>query len=162
VPGSAYDSYLLLGDGEKLPIPDIESLGDLGKIHLVVLSACETALGGAGQDGTEIAGISYYFLSKGAKAVMASLWKVNDESTRRLMEQFYQVLAQGKPDNPMTKAQALRQAQLSFLSQSQAASKTGDRGGIEVVPLAGVQTGKRGNFSHPYYWAPFILMGNPW
>jgi CHAT domain-containing protein len=75
VPNNAYASYLLLGDGEELPIPEIQNMRDLNKIHLVVLSACETALGETGQDGTEITGLSYYFLEKGAKAVMASCGK---------------------------------------------------------------------------------------
>lgn len=61
IPGNlAQSSYLLLGDGEKLPIADIEKLRGLGSVHLVVLSACQTALGDSGQDGTEINGLSYY------------------------------------------------------------------------------------------------------
>ncbi|HEY9794320.1 MAG TPA: CHAT domain-containing protein, partial [Leptolyngbyaceae cyanobacterium] len=113
-PGSADASFLVMGDGEKLPIPKIETLKNLGNLQLVALSACETALGGTGQDGTEIAGISFYFLNKGAKAVMASLWAVNDGSTSLLMQQFYKNLATSQ--QPITKAEALRQAQLSLLS----------------------------------------------
>ncbi|NEP14280.1 MAG: CHAT domain-containing protein [Symploca sp. SIO2C1] len=89
VSNNAYGSYLLLGDGKQLPIRDIQNLRDLSKIHLVVLSACETALGDTGQDGSEIAGLSYYFLNGGAKAVMASLWQVDDGSTSLLMQRFY-------------------------------------------------------------------------
>lgn len=77
-----------------------------------MLSACETALGSADRDGTEIAGISYYFLNGGAKAVIASLWSVDDASTRQLMEQFYANLAKSTPQPPISKATALRQAQL--------------------------------------------------
>ncbi len=130
--GNAYDSFLLLGNGEKLPIPDIQTLQDLSHIHLVVLSACKTALGGAGTDGTEIAGLSYYFLNGGAKAAIASLWQVDDASTRLLMERFYSYLAQPS----MTKSRALRQAQLSLLQDEEF-------------------------LSHPFYWAAFILSGNP-
>ena len=93
--GTPDSSYLLLGTGEKLTIPKIETLQDLADIHLVMLSACETALGGSNQDGAEIAGISYYFLNGGAKAVMASLWSVDDQSTGLLMQQFYGNLAKG-------------------------------------------------------------------
>ncbi|MEQ8994886.1 MAG: tetratricopeptide repeat protein [Coleofasciculus sp. B1-GNL1-01] len=145
VPGNAYNSYLVLGDGDKLSIPDIQNLQNLGNIHLVVLSACETALGGSGTDGTEIAGLSYYFINGGAQAVMASLWPVDDQSTRLLMEQFYNNLAKGTPESPITKAQALRQAQLSLLR--------GD------VPMGSSQN-TASTFSDPYYWAPFILIGN--
>ncbi len=163
VPGSAYDSYLLLGNGEKLPIPDIQNLRDLSKIHLVVLSACETALGDTGQDGTEIAGLSYYFLNGGAKAVMASLWRVDDESTRLLMEGFYSNLAKTSTESPITKAQALRQAQLSFIQGNQTAVPTTDfRASVVVRPRPGTSTPANlaVGFSHPYYWAPFILIGN--
>jgi CHAT domain-containing protein len=88
VPGRANQSFLLLGTGERLAIPDIETWLNLRNINLVVLSACETALGGKGLDGREIAGVGYYFLKGGAKTVMASLWRVDDYSTRLLMENF--------------------------------------------------------------------------
>lgn len=126
---------MLLGSGEKLKISEIKNLPDLRDVHLVTLSACETGLGGANEDGVEISGISYYFLNSGAKAVMASLWSVSDESTRILMENFYTNLAKRTTQAPITKAQALRQAQLSLLKD-------------------------KGIFSHPYYWSPFILIGN--
>ncbi len=77
-PGRPEDSYLVLGNGEKLAIPEISKLyRQLSDVHLVVLSACETALGGSDVDGNEINGISYYFLNYGAEAVIASLWLVN-------------------------------------------------------------------------------------
>jgi CHAT domain-containing protein/tetratricopeptide (TPR) repeat protein len=162
VPGNAYASYLLLGDGNKLPIPDIQELRDLNKIHLVVLSACQTALGETGQDGSEIAGLSYYFLEKGAKAVMASLWQVNDESTRLLMERFYSNLAKGTTESPITKAQALRQAQLNLIRGDRTTTANTDSRSLVAEPRLGVQTSasQASGFSHPYYWAPFILIGN--
>ncbi|MBE9128964.1 MULTISPECIES: CHAT domain-containing protein [unclassified Coleofasciculus] len=164
VPGSAYESYLLLGNGEKLPIPDIQTLRDLGKIHLVVLSACETALGDTGQDGTEIAGLSSYFINGGVQAVMASLWRVDDESTRLLMEQFYNNLSKNTIKSPVTKAQALRQAQLSLMKSERITitNNTDSRATVEVKPRLGSQsaTTTKSDFSHPYYWAPFILIGN--
>ena len=135
VSGRPEDSYLVLGTGEKLTIPEIKTLQDLSGIHLVVLSACETALGGADQDGVEISGLSSYFLSNGAKAVMASLWSVDDASTSELMSEFYRTLAASTAQKPMTKAEALRQAQLALIREG-------------------------GNFARPYYWAPFILIGN--
>jgi CHAT domain-containing protein/tetratricopeptide (TPR) repeat protein len=117
------ESYLLLGNGQKYPIRDIQYLRNLGKVHLVVLSACETGLGESDADGKEILGISAYFTGgqSKAKAVLASLWKVNDTSTSELMQQFYQNLAKGT----LTKSEALRQAQLSMLSRSKTAPKKG-------------------------------------
>jgi CHAT domain-containing protein len=129
------ESYLLLGNGEKYPIREIQYLRNLGKVHLVVLSACETGLGENDADGKEILGISAYFTGgpSKAKAVLASLWKVNDISTSELMQHFYQNLAKGT----MTKSEALRQSQLSMLQNTSSQ-----------------------NHTHPYYWAPFILIGN--
>jgi CHAT domain-containing protein len=134
LPGSRDDSFLMLGTGEKLTIPQIETLQDLADVHLVVLSACQTGLGEKGQDGVEINGVGFYFIKKGAKAVLASLWSVNDSSTSQLMQQFYSNLAS---NTQPTKVQALRQAQLSLLHGENST-----------------------RFSHPYYWAPFILIGN--
>ncbi|MBE9126385.1 MULTISPECIES: CHAT domain-containing protein [unclassified Coleofasciculus] len=147
VPGPINRSYLLLGTGEKLAIPDIETWLDLQNVNLVVLSACEAALGGPGLNGREIAGVGYYFLKGGVQTVMASLWKVNDQSTRLLMEQFYQNLAQDTPEAPLTKAEALRQAQLAFLRGKDA--ETGESSAERSHP-----------YSHPFYWSSFILMGS--
>jgi CHAT domain-containing protein/tetratricopeptide (TPR) repeat protein len=156
-PKSITDSFLLLGDGDRLPITKISSLTNLSTTHLVVLSACETGLSGSAQDGTEISGISGYFLYRGAKAVVASLWSVNDASTSLLMQQFYQNLSQG-----MSKSVALRQAQLSLLTQKiQPATQTGRN---VVHPLTPNQPTRNDRiapgYTHPYYWAPFILIGN--
>jgi CHAT domain-containing protein len=175
VPGRAYKSFLLLGTGEKLAIPDIETWLNLQNINLVVLSACETALGGPGLDGRELTGMGYYFLKGGARTVMASLWHVDDLSTRLLMEQFYKNLARGTLTSPVAKSDALRQAQLALLNgkyttdaQTQSSlllqrlsamrsSSVTQLG--ENLPLS-TNVNNKNFFSHPYYWAPFILMGS--
>ncbi|MBE9128386.1 MULTISPECIES: CHAT domain-containing protein [unclassified Coleofasciculus] len=163
-PGRPEDSYLVLGNGDKFAIPEISKLyRQLSDVHLVVLSACETALGGSDADGNEINGISYYFLNYGAEAVMASLWLVDDASTSQLMQQFYSNLANGTDAAPITKAEALRQAQLSLLHNDTLTTETTDpRASIEVRLRPGSQAANRtaSGFSHPYYWAPFILIGN--
>ena len=151
VPQDQYQSYLVLGNGEKLDIPKIQILDDeLDDTHLVVLSACETALGDSlltdpkQEEGIEINALSFYFLLGGAKTVMASLWRVDDNSTSQLMQRFYCTLANGS--SSMTKAEALRQAQLSLLNNT---------------PLDCEQsTTENSDFSHPHYWTPFILIGN--
>ncbi|WP_178381688.1 CHAT domain-containing protein [[Phormidium ambiguum] IAM M-71] len=153
VPGSPDASYLLLGNGAKLTIPDIQKLQGLSNIHLVVLSACETALGGPNAEGIEISGLSYYFLNGGAKSVMASLWQVNDGSTSQLMQNFYSNLANNTNDTAITKAAALRQAQLKFLRSNESADNIAQRGITTAQPV-------KSNLSHPYYWAPFVLIGN--
>ncbi|MEO1133227.1 MAG: tetratricopeptide repeat protein [Cyanobacteria bacterium J06639_1] len=130
------DSYLVLGTGDKLPITDIELLDSyLSETHLVALSACQTGIADNALklgDGSEINSISYYFLNAGAKAALASLWHVNDASTSELMQAFYANLSETPG---LSKAEALRTSQRQFVE-------------------------KGGEKSHPYYWAPFILIGN--
>ena len=101
-------------------------------LDLVVLSACETGLGTvAGGEG--VFGLQRAFHLAGARTVVASLWKVDDTATRKLMRLFYSKLwEQGMPA-----AEALRQAQLTVLSE---AVGSGDR---------------------PYYWAGWVLSGDP-
>ena len=156
---SANKSYILSGTGEELTPDYINRLTGLSDIHLVVLSACQTALAGPDQqDGVEINTFASNFLKNSAKSVIASLWQVNDSSTAQLMENFYRDLAYSK--TPITKAQALRLAQLSLLYGKQVTLDDIQRGGINVEPVPGKQTSTRSSVSHPYYWAPFILMGN--
>jgi CHAT domain-containing protein len=141
VSGNPEDSYLLLGDGTKLSIPNIKSMTDLKNTHLVVLSACETGKGGVNKEGIEVAGMGHYFLLGGAKSVMPSLWLVNDPATSLLMREFYRRLSLGS-----TKAEALRQVQIDLIA-----------GKLAVKVDSGYASS---NFRHPYYWAPFILIGN--
>lgn len=155
VPEQDGQSYILSGRGERLNIDQIGSLDtQFSNLHMVVLSACQTALGGEALDGTEIAGVSSYFLGKNkAEAVMATLWRVDDAGTSLLMQRFYQQLARGE----LTKAEALQQAQLSLLNGDPGQEESNPRGGLvpdDVEASAGV------GLRHPYYWAPFILIGN--
>lgn len=169
VPGPANKSYLLLGTGERLAIPDIEAWLNLQDVDLVVLSACETALGGPGLNGKEIAGIGYYFLKQGANTVAASLWNVDDQSTSLLMEQLYENLAKGTLRSSIAKAEALRQAQLVILrgddtANTQTPSKVTQAGLNTDSPLLDQQGESlspvsKKFFRHPYYWSAFILMG---
>ncbi|MDB9495596.1 tetratricopeptide repeat protein [Spirulina major CS-329] len=162
VPGRADESYILLGDGNRLKADDINAIEDLlENVQLVILSACQTALGGEAGDGTEIAGISSYFLrSNRAETVIASLWKVNDSSTSVLMQRFYALLSTGE----LTQAEALRQAQLSLLYREETAdfeTRVADsRSLVSVRPRNGAATPAAPGFSHPYHWSPFILIGN--
>ena len=150
-------SFLVLGDGNHLKVTDIKKMNDLGGIHLVVLSACETAQGGPDKEGIEVSGLSYYFLTQNVKSVLASLWKVNDASTSRLMQQFYQNLATGK----MSKSEALRQAQRSMIQGNGMGTEGDPRSSFKIESTSDSKTPTiTRNLSHPYYWAPFILIGN--
>lgn len=99
--------------------------------ELIVLSGCRTGLGKEVR-GEGLVGLTRGFMYAGAKRVAVSLWDVNDEATAELMSKFYKEMLSNKKLSP---ASALRQAQLSMLKD------------------------KRWN--HPYYWAGFILQGEP-
>ncbi len=161
VPGKRDASYILSGTKEKISIPEIETLTGLSEVHLVVLSACQTALASSLQDGVEIASVAYYFLNGGAKSVMASLWQVADRSTAETMQNFYKYLRTSR--QPITKAEGLRMAQLSLLYSKEVTLEDIKRGGIIPEGIPGKPTKNqtsRTTYAHPYYWAPFILIGN--
>jgi CHAT domain-containing protein len=154
-------SYFLLGNGDHYAIPDIQTIQHLKDIHLVVLSACETAKGGADGQGLEVAGLSSYFIGdeSKAKAVLASLWKVADNSTALMMQQFYTHIAQGK-----TKAQAIQAVQQDFikgkLNPTDASQVGREANFVPIIQGTRSADTTLPNFTHPYYWAPFILIGN--
>ncbi|HUV51333.1 MAG TPA: CHAT domain-containing protein [Anaerolineae bacterium] len=114
----------------------------------VVLSACKTALGKE-IAGEGIVGLSRAFMLAGAKSIIVSLWSVESNSTAVLMKRFYSHLKLGR-----SKEEALRLAKQELKSQSLASTDL-SRG----VTIAGrdkkIQTGA----SHPFFWAPFILIG---
>ncbi len=131
-PGTEVNSFLLLGDGQQLTLGDIRTQNyRFDNVDLLTLSACDTGLGG-GRDanGREIEGFGVIAQQQGAKAVLATLWPVADQSTAELMAEMYR----RRQDENLTKIEALRQAQVSLMRKSK--------------------------YSHPFYWAPFILMGN--
>ncbi len=103
---------------------------------LVTLSACETGLGKL-QRGEGLIGLTRAFMYAGAKSVMVSLWSVHDQSTTYLMKEFYKNLKEKslKPKN------ALRMAKLQLLK--------------ETTELQGTEI----SYSNPFYWAPFVLIG---
>ena len=95
-------------------------------IELLVLSACETAEG----DKRAALGLAGIAVRSGARSTLASLWSLDDASGARLISHFYRELAK----NNITKAEALRQAQLELL--------------------------KDPDYRHPIHWAPYVLLGN--
>ena len=160
-PGDDGDSYLLLagegGAGFHLTVADFRDNSNLTLRHtdLLTLSACETGMSGSAGNGREVDGLGTTAQLKGAKAVISSLWSVNDASTGELMGDFYKRWAGGGGN--VTKVEALRKAQLDLLL-GQVKPKAGGSGrgfAAETTP-AGAPSG----YAHPYYWAPFVLMGN--
>lgn len=130
-PDNPLFSGLALADG-WLTTLDIFGL----RLHasLVTLSACQTGRNVVG-GGDELLGLMRAFLSAGAASLILTCWAVEDRSTACLMERFYRNLAAGR-----TKGQALRRAQLQFLQGPD---------GLETK-----------GYSHPYFWAPFFLVGS--
>ena len=149
-PGNETNSFLLLGDGSRMSLAEIKSLPNVfGGVELLTLSACNTATSGAGADGKEVEGFAVMAQRQGAKAVVASLWPVADRSTRVLMQDFYR---RRSTQAGIAKAEALRQAQVGLLRDDEKVGK--ESRGI------GVNLGGKTSHAHPYYWAPFILIGN--
>ncbi len=156
-----HESYIALGDGDKLHIPEIRQILDLSTIDLVVLSACQTALGGReNEEGIEIASLGSAFLQNQAKSVLASLWNVDDISTSLLMQQVYQNLAKDSPR--ITRAEALQQAQRQFI-EGKMTIADGKRLRQSITlssPPNDPVPNQVADYKHPYYWSPFILMGS--
>jgi len=123
-------SFVLTYDN-KLYLDGLEKLIRLTQfrdqpVELLILSACQTASG----DERAALGLAGVAVKTGAISAVGSLWKVNDESTARLMESFFHELC----DNPtLSKAKAFQIAQNKLLSE---------------YP------------EYPFHWAPFLLIGN--
>jgi CHAT domain-containing protein len=156
-PGNETDSFLLLGgmdeQNNKLTIAELKRLSFEG-VNLLTLSACETALGGEKANGVEVESFGVLAQRQGAGAVMATLWPVADVSTPLLMKEFYRLR---ETNAGMTKAEALRRAQVALLTGDikPAANGNASRG---LMTADGAAT--KSSFAHPFYWAPFILIGN--
>jgi len=115
----AEDGFLLMNEIFNLKL----------QADLVVLSACQTGRGKLLR-GEGLIGLSRAFFYAGARSLLASLWKVDDQSTVELMVKFYEYLQQGK-----SKSEALCLAKRALIKGKIAAAR------------------------HPHYWAPFVLLG---
>jgi CHAT domain-containing protein len=125
---------------------------------LVVLSGCETGVGHL-SSGDELVGLTRAFIYAGTPSVVASLWKVDDASTVHLMSSFYRNL------KTKSKVESLRQAQLDMIrgnvnSQLLAQRGVGGVGKLGQTPAARSSSQNSISTSHPYFWAPFILVGD--
>ena len=127
VNGHPEESFILFGDGSRATLADVKNW-NLQDVELVVLSACQTALGKNIGNGKEILGFGYQVQEAGAAVTLATLWRVDDQATHEFMNDFYAALKNGR-----SKVEALRKAQVTMINSE---------------------------YSHPYYWAPFVLIGN--
>ncbi|NEO86000.1 MAG: CHAT domain-containing protein [Spirulina sp. SIO3F2] len=145
---------------------DLRSLGwhTDPQIELLVLSACQTALG----DPHAELGFAGLAIQTGVKSALASLWQVDDLGTLGLMSSFYAHLN----DPAITiKAEALRQAQLALL-RGEIHIEQGRLNGIAPIledddnlpgiALPSAYAGHSFDLSHPFYWSAFTFVGSPW
>jgi CHAT domain-containing protein/tetratricopeptide (TPR) repeat protein len=124
---------------------------DMRRTDLVVLSACETGLGRqAGGEG--LLGLQRAFQVAGSRTVVASLWKVDDESSRQLMSHFYENLWQKR----LSKIEALRQAQLAILRKGAVNSLSRGPGPVRPAPDS-----SPARHAPPRVWAAWVLSGDP-
>ncbi|NCR21330.1 MAG: tetratricopeptide repeat protein [Microcystis aeruginosa L111-01] len=154
VVGTPEQSFVLFGDGTVVTLQTMKNWR-FKNIDLIVLSACETGLGGNYGTGIEILGLGYRLQTAGARAVIASLWSVDDGGTQALMNAFYAALRTGK----LSKTEALQQAQIALITSNNPTDQQ-RRGSIKIEPIEGVPSDVANRLSHPRYWAPFILIGN--
>jgi len=187
---SAFESALILAQDDLSTVDDVaagEAFYD-GRLtaneilehwklnaELVTLSSCESGLGRAG-GGEGFLGFAQALLLAGSRSVCLSLWEVDDTATALLMERFYQNLLGKREglDAPLPKAEALAEAKrwLRSLTASRAADLAAElshgvaRGAghkTTVVDLFPPEaTDPEGHpYEHPYFWAAFVLMGDP-
>lgn len=125
---SEQGAYLLLGDGQRLGLPDLREMPWQG-VHLAVLSACDTGVPEAGSPGRHWTGLAAMLQQAGVSHVLATLWPVEDLSTAAWMGSFYR---QGSPRQPLPQARWVAQAQRQWLRRH-----------------AGTA------LAHPHHWAGF-------
>ncbi|NEO27652.1 MAG: CHAT domain-containing protein, partial [Kamptonema sp. SIO4C4] len=149
--GDTSNAYIHLWQ-ERLHFDQLRELPWQQTRELLVLSSCRTALGDL-QAELGFAGLA---VNTGVKSALASLWSVHDLGTLALMSEFYHHL---NDPTVTTKAEALRQAQLALLHRSELAAVASHK--QETVSPLFSQIQNR-DFSHPYYWSSFLLIGSPW
>lgn len=168
-PGDLDRSFLVLGNGDKLPLSKIRQNTDLFKdVELLTLSACNTAAQFPNADGKEIDAFAALAQRLGTRSVLASLWSVSDISTTSLMKSFYR----NRREDKLNKADALSRSQLDLLygrnlgTLSPASKEVDNTKGNSIIERIVVEKKYRipfqsnNRFAHPYYWSPFILFGN--
>lgn len=156
--GDLNDSYIQFYDSQ-LKIPQLQKLSnqlgwntDNTPIELMVLSACETALG----DKDAELGFAGLAVQAGVKSTLASLWYVSDLGTLAMMGEFYDQL-----DSTLNKSEALRQTQLAMLRGNVKINnkQVNLSNGTDLALPADFPQGTL-TLNHPYFWSSFGLYGN--
>ncbi len=169
-------SSLSLAKGEELSV--YEMMGLHLDADLVVLSACNTGQGET-TGGDDVLGLTRGILGAGARAAVVSLWPVDDVSTSLLMGEFYRFVKGGaSPAVALQKAQdylrklcpdgisselkkleeRLSESMASEGALAPVAEERGERHGKPHRPSGGKSAAFK-DYQHPYYWAPFVLVG---
>ncbi|MES3034713.1 MAG: CHAT domain-containing protein [Gemmatimonadota bacterium] len=146
-------SSLLMAHGEELTVYELMLLRL--EARLVVLSACSTGQGEM-TGGDDVLGLTRALLAAGAEAAVVSLWPVDDHSTAIFMQEFYAGLARGAAPR-----QALHAAQQLLRSLTMDEIEVRTRGQRRSPGAAAALTipADEGGYRHPYFWAPFVLVG---
>ncbi|MBP0021731.1 MAG: CHAT domain-containing protein [Cyanobacteria bacterium SBLK] len=153
-PGKPNNSFIQLFD-EKLTLDRLDRLRlNHPPVELLVLSACQTALG----DRDAELGFAGLAVQLGVKSVLASFWQVSDVGSVGLMSEFYQQLKETS-----TKAEALRQAQIAMI-RGEVRLEDGEllNSATRVAVPSSIAMAGTADFSHPYHWAAYSLVGSPW
>ncbi len=130
------ETFILTASDDYININELQDLLKAGKarkpdaIELIVFSACDTAAG----DKWATLGMAGVAIKAGASSTMGTLWAVEDKSTSLFIDKFYQKLKSKLDNKQLSKAESLQQAQLNLL--------------------------KNKNYQHPYFWSPFVIIGN--
>lgn len=159
------NSFLLLGDGNILSLEQINNSPQItfGDVELVTLSACNTAFADD-LNGKEIDSLAEAIQTKSGKSVLATLWAVIDESTPLLMTEFYRI----RKENPdLTKSEAMQIAQTKMISgklkpDADYINKLAElfERNEENNKTLNFKFDKTKPFAHPFFWSPFVLIGN--
>jgi len=132
-------SYLVLSQApEKATEDGLLEAWEIASLNLkadiAILSACDTARGRIGA-GEGVVGLSWAFFVAGCPATVVSQWRVEAGSTTELMVEFHRNLRAGNLPSGARKSDALRRAALRLMHRS--------------------------NYAHPFYWAAFVVIGDP-
>jgi len=132
---------------------------------LVTLSTCESGKGQANCTESHL-GFSQALLLRGARSLVLSLWKVDDEAKALLMTRFYQHMLGQRAglSNPLPKAEELREAKtwLRELTETEAHALVANLPRGEIKPQPGKPISAWGRpYEHPYFWASFVLISDP-
>ncbi len=150
--GNLENSYLQFWD-EKLKFSDLSKLG-WRDLELLILSACETAISSPEAE----LGFAGLAAATGVESSIGSLWSVSDLGTLALMAEFYGQLSQ----EPL-RFQALRQTQIAMLrGETQISEQRLQTERGEITLPQDWSLNDSVEFTHPFYWSGFSLVGNPW